>query len=132
MKPITFLKGLRLLALPLLLTATSAWGQTSYTWTVRINAADPMASPKPLFSAVVDAIPTAEVEHDRATQLLRIHTMQVVQQQWMEEVAADAGFQVTGFWRDGEDLYVRKVGAHESEGLAPVQPNEQHSESNVE
>lgn len=80
----------------------------AYTWKASLEHVAPDPSPKPLFQAIIDAYSAADVAHDRATGMLTITTSAIIEQDWLEQVAAAAGFTVSGFWRDGRDVMARR------------------------
>jgi hypothetical protein len=91
---------------------------TLHTYAARLENEDPNATPKPLFVAIVDEYSTADVAHDRATQMLTITTSFQLEQAWISGIAADAGFRMTGLWLDGADIFFRKVSVDEASGMA--------------
>jgi hypothetical protein len=93
---------------------------TLHTYAARLQSEDPYASPKPLFVAIVDEYSTADVTHDRATQMLTIKTSFPLEQAWISAIAADAGFRMTGLWLDGADIFFREISVDEAAGIAPA------------
>lgn len=99
--------------------------QAQFTYTARVVSADPYATPKPLFVALVDAFSTAEVAHDRESEILTMVIPVQFEQQWLADLVAQAGFELMGLWLNGEDIFDRPLSVEEpdqftTEDSAPV------------
>lgn len=125
-------QALKALTLLLLLWSNPGRSQDLIAWTVRVVPVTSTAAPKPLFAAVLVTFPDADLEHDRNSQLLDIRTEGTVYQHWMEEVAAGAGYAVTGLWRNGEDIFIRESSGDEENGMAPGDPTERATNSHAQ
>jgi len=82
---------------------------TLNTYTARVVSADPNATPKPLFVAIVDAFSTANVSHDRESEILTIVIPFQFEQQWLIDLVEQAGFELMGLWLNGEDIFDRPL-----------------------
>jgi hypothetical protein len=100
-----------------ILTSMTQAQVTLHTYAARLESEDPNATPKPLFVAIVDEYSTADVAHDRATQMLTITTSFPLEQAWISGIAADAGFRMTGLWLDGADIFFREISVDEVAGM---------------
>jgi hypothetical protein len=114
------LRTLLLLAtLALVVLAADANAQaTLNTYTARVVSADPYATPKPLFVAIVDAFSTADVSHDRESEILTIVIPFQFEQQWLIDLVEQAGFELMGLWLNGEDIFDRPVAVDKPVQLA--------------
>jgi len=74
-----------------------------FTWNAHITHPDAGASPKLVFSAIVDELPTADVAHDRDKQLLTIVTTAFVDEPWLAAICEQAGFTLVSLSRGGDD-----------------------------
>jgi hypothetical protein len=100
-----------------------AFGQAVlHTYEAKVESTGPYDSPKPLFTAIVDEYSTADVAHDRETRILTITTSFTIEQSWLASVSTQAGFRLSGLWRDGVDIFWREVGPEDVAGAAPAQP----------
>lgn len=107
----------------LLFGAFNAHAQEVHTWHALIVETDGPVSVKPLFVAVFQALPQAELMHDRETQLLTITSAQEFEITWLVDIAAAAGFTLTGLWRDGVDIYAGHAGTPDQQLILGQHPS---------
>lgn len=73
------------------------------TWRAQVTHPDPGASPKLLFSAIVDELPTADVAHDRDTGILTIVTTTFIEEEWLAAICTQTGFTLVSLLRGEEE-----------------------------
>lgn len=107
----------------LLILALKADAQQTRTWHARLVETDGPVSVKPLFVAVFQALPQAELMHDREAQLLTITSAQEFEITWLVDIAAAAGFTLTGLWRDGVDIHAGHAGTPDQQLILGQHPS---------
>lgn len=103
------------LALAILTGGAARSQATIDIWRAELFHANPDASPKLLFAALIDQLPTADVEHERDGNMLTLITEDSIEVNWLETTVASTGFFIVGLWLNGVDVY----GGGEGEGLPP-------------
>lgn len=94
-----------ILLMLLLVVAVSTTAQPPRTWEAAVEHPDPNVSPKPVFAAIVNGLPGADVNHFRKIGRISIVTELSIEIPWLESVLTEAGFTLVGLWLEGQDLF---------------------------
>jgi hypothetical protein len=90
------MKIFRWLVLPavLLLAALDSDAQTVITYNAEVHEHVEGTSPKALFTALIDLLPTADISHDRSTQMLTIVTTTTIGFEELAIITDENGFEL--------------------------------------